>query len=72
MICQNVSDFMSQKSINADNIKKNSVFAYPNNNVNDIARIMKDIHVDYLPVLKSPCEKILIGFIEFNNIKKFC
>jgi hypothetical protein len=48
-----------------------SIAVYPQNNVRDLAKIMKDIRIDYLPVFFSPWNKRQIGFIEFNKIRIF-
>jgi len=73
MNSQRVSDFMSP-DIGDSGITKNnytSVVAYPQNNVRELAKIMRDIRIEYLPVLFSPWDKKLIGFIEFNKIRVF-
>ncbi len=70
MNSQRVCEFMSrnfseQKITN----KYSSIIVYPQNNAREIAKIMADIRIDYLPVLFSPWNKKLIGIIELNKIK---
>ena len=73
MNSQTVSEFMSRKigdrkkSVN----EQGRVFAYPQNNVKELAKIMRDIRIDYMPVLSSPWNRKLIGFIELNKIRAF-
>lgn len=65
-----VSEFMSSKRSATrfvDNEFK-KIVAYPQNDVRDIAKIMKDINIDCIPVVFSPWNKKLIGFIELNKI----
>ena len=68
-----VSDFMSRRS--RDNkVAKNSslnIVAYPQNDVTEIAKIMNDVRIDCLPVVSSPWNKKLVGFIELNKIRVF-
>lgn len=73
MNSQRVSDFMSREIRDSKINKRNftSVVAYPQNNVRDLAKIMKDIRLEYLPVLFSPWNKKQIGFIEFKKISVF-
>lgn len=73
MNSQRVSEFMS-RGLHEQKIAKNSyasIVAYPQNDVREIAKIMNDIRVDYLPVLFSPWNKKLVGFIELNKISVF-
>lgn len=70
---QRVSEFMSREICEhkiAKN-KKMSIFAYPQNDVREIAKIMTDIRIDCLPVLFSPWDHKLVGFIELNKIRVF-
>ena len=73
MHSQRVSEFMSRDIREQKNAKRNyfSVVAYPQNDIREIAKIMDDIRIDYLPVLFSPWNKKLVGFIEFNKIRVF-
>lgn len=68
-----VSEFMSreirQPKISTSRCDK--VVAYPQNDVRELARIMKDIRIECLPVLSSPWKKELVGFIEFKKIRVF-
>lgn len=68
-----VSDFMSRKSslleIFEQSISK--IIAYPQNDVREVAKIMRDIEVDCIPVASSPWNKKVIGVIQFNKIKVF-
>lgn len=73
MNSQRVSEFMSRE-IREQKIKKSnyaSIVAYPQNDVREIAKIMTDIRIEYLPVLFSPWNKKLVGFIELNKIRVF-
>lgn len=73
MSSQRVSEFMS-RGIRERKIAKNefaSIVAYPQNDVRELAKIMEDIRIDCLPVLFSPWNKKLVGFIEFNKIRVF-
>lgn len=65
-----VSEFMSRKS-SVQKIVKNGftmIFAYPQNDAREVAMIMKDIKINRMPVLSSPWDKKLVGFIDFNKI----
>lgn len=68
-----VCDFMSHNDTVRQIFKKSlcKVFTYPQNDVREVAKIMSDINTDYLPVLLSPWNKKLVGYIELNKIKKF-
>lgn len=70
---QRVSEFMSRKVGEQKFAKKKflSVVAYPQNDVRELAKIMRDIRIDILPVLVSPWNRKLAGFIEFNKIRVF-
>ena len=68
---QRVREFMSrgacvQKSYK---LKFSNIVAYPQNDVRELAKIMADIKIDSIPVLFSPWNKELIGFVEFNKIQ---
>lgn len=70
---QRVNEFMSRE-ICEQNVTKNkfmSIVAYPQNDVRELAKIMADIKVECLPVLFSPWNKKLVGFIELNKISVF-
>lgn len=69
---QRVCEFMSRQ-ICREKISNgtSSIVAYPQNNVRDIAKIMRDIKIESLPVLFSPWNKKLIGFIEYRKISAF-
>lgn len=73
MSSQSVSDFMSRKIREPKNFLKScsSIVAYPQNDVRKLAKIMNDIKIEYLPVLNSPWNRKIIGFIEFNKIRIF-
>lgn len=73
MTGQRVREFMSHKTCGQKmpNNGNSNVFAYPQNDVRELARIMMDIRIDCMPVLSSPWDKKLIGFIELNKIKTF-
>lgn len=66
-----VSDYMSHKNSMDDAFRGAfaNIVAYPQNNVRDVAKIMKDVKVDCLPVLSSPWNKKLVGFIKLSNIQ---
>lgn len=68
-----VSEFMSREIRESKIGTKRycSVVAYPQNDVRELAKIMKDIRIECLPVLFSPWKKELVGFIEFNKIRVF-
>lgn len=70
---QRVSEFMSRR-IREPKISEDgtmSVVAYPQNDVRELAKIMTDIRIDCLPVMFSPWNKKLVGFIELNKIRVF-
>lgn len=73
MNSQRVSEFMSRKIGEHKNAvsKFMSIAAYPQNDVRELARIMTDIRIERLPVLFSPWNRKLIGFIELNKISVF-
>lgn len=73
MNSQRVSEFMSREIREHKKTKNEftSVVAYPQNDVRELARIMKDIRIECLPVLFSPWNKKLVGFIELNKIRVF-
>ncbi len=70
---QRVSEFMSREICVEKNAKNKfmSIFVYPQNDAREIARIMTDIRIDCLPVLFSPWNKKLVGFIELSKIRVF-
>lgn len=73
MNSQRVREFMSRE-IREQNVTQNcatNIVAYPQNDVRELAKIMKDIKVDSLPVLSSPWNKKLVGFIELRKIMVF-
>ena len=47
------------------------IFAYPQNDAREVAKIMTDIKIDCIPVLFSPWNKKLVGFLELNNVSAF-
>lgn len=73
MNSQRVSEFMSRKIREQEFFKSKftSIVAYPQNDVRELARIMTDIRIDCMPVLFSPWNKKLVGFIELNKIRVF-
>lgn len=70
---QRVSEFMSREIRERKSAKNKftSVVAYPQSDVRELAKIMADIQIDCLPVLFSPWNKKLVGFIELNKIRVF-
>lgn len=66
-----VSEYMSHKN----SVRKmvgnglSKVFAYPQNDAREVAKIMMDIKIDKMPVLFSPWNKKLVGFIELNKLR---
>lgn len=68
-----VCDFMSHENSVKRFFKKgfNKVFTYPQNDVREVAKIMADINMESLPVLLSPWNKKLVGYIELKRVKKF-
>jgi len=73
MNSQRVGEFMSRQLCEHKRTKNQltSIVAYPQNDVRELAKIMKDIKVECLPVLFSPWNKKLVGFIELNKIRVF-
>lgn len=73
MNSQRVCDFMSHEVCEQKfaNSKFVNIVAYPQNDVRELAKIMTDIKVEYLPVLFSPWNRKQIGFIELNKIRVF-
>lgn len=73
MNSQRVSEFMSREVCDPKSSRHKfvSIVAYPQNNVRELAKIMKDIQVECLPVLFSPWNRKLVGFIELNKIRVF-
>lgn len=70
---QRVREFMSRE-IREHKISQKgatNIVAYPQNDVRELAKIMKDIRVDSLPVFSSPWNKKLVGFIELSKIRVF-
>lgn len=73
MNSKRVSEFMSRE-IHEPKIcttRCSKIVAYPQNDVRELAKIMKDIRIECLPVLSSPWKKELVGFIELNKISVF-
>jgi len=70
---QRVGEFMSRQLREHKRIQKqfSTIVAYPQNDARELAKIMTDIKVECLPVLFSPWNKKLIGFIELNKIQVF-
>lgn len=70
---QRVSEFMSRDICEQKTSKSRytSIVVYPQNDVRELAKIMTDIKVECLPVLFSPWNRKLIGFIELNKIRVF-
>lgn len=70
---QRVREFMSREIREQRTSQKyaTNIVAYPQNDVRELAKIMRDIKVDFLPVLSSPWNKKLVGFIELNKIRVF-
>ena len=60
-----VSDFVS------NGFSKTDVCAYPQNSIDVIANIMKEINIKSMPVFESPWNKKIIGIIEYDSIKEF-
>lgn len=73
MNSQRVSEFMSREIQEQKSIKNKfgKIVVYPQNDVRELAKIMKDIRVESLPVLFSPWNKKLVGFIELSKIRVF-
>jgi predicted transcriptional regulator len=70
---QRVSEFMSRE-VGERKFRRRglaSIVAYPQNNVRELVKIMKDIKIECLPVFFSPWNKKLVGFIELNKIQVF-
>lgn len=73
MNSQRVSEFMSRENCQPKFFRRNntSVVAYPQNDARELAKIMTDIKIECLPVLSSPWNKKLVGFIELSKIRVF-
>lgn len=73
MSSQCVREFMSRKICRQKFCKNEnlSLVAYPQNDARELAKIMSDIRIDYMPVLVSPWNKKLVGFIELSKIRVF-
>ena len=74
MSSQRVSEFMSPRKICEHKISQSeftNIVAYPQNDVKELAQIMTDIRIERMPVLFSPWNKKLVGFIELNKISFF-
>jgi len=73
MNSQRVGEFMSRQLRDHKSTQNqfSTIVAYPQNDVRELAKIMKDIKVECLPVLFSPWNKKLVGFIELNKIRVF-
>lgn len=71
MNSQRVSDFMSReiREQKRDKTRFTSIVAYPQNDARQLAKIMTDIRIDCLPVLFSPWNRKLVGFIELKKIR---
>ncbi len=50
-------------------LSKYSIIAYPQNNIDEAFSIMKNMKMKYLPVVKSPWEKKLIGFVSMEELQ---
>lgn len=70
---QRVREFMSREIREQRTSQEcaTNIVAYPQNDVRELAKIMKDIRVDSLPVFSSPWNKKLVGFIELSKIRVF-
>lgn len=68
-----VCDYMSRQNCVRKFVEKgfSKIFAYPQNDAREVARIMKDINIDCIPVLCSPWDRKLIGVIELRKIRSF-
>lgn len=65
-----VGDWMSQKLCERKRTKNSvSIAAYPQNNIKEIAKIMSEASLDYIPVFFSPWNKTLVGFVELSKIQ---
>lgn len=73
MNSQRVREFMSRGICEQNDSQScvTNIVAYPQNDVRELAKIMKDIRVESLPVFSSPWNKKLVGFIELRNIRVF-
>lgn len=73
MNSKRVSEFMTREIREPKTYTNRSgkIVAYPQNDVRELAEIMKDIRIECMPVLSSPWKKELVGFIEFNKIRVF-
>lgn len=65
-----VSKFMSTKNHlrNMFGHELAKIVAYPQNDVREVARIMRDVKMECIPVVFSPWNKKLVGFLELEKI----
>jgi len=65
-----VSKFMSTKNVLRKMFGNElaNIVAYPQSDVREVAKIMKDIKMDCIPVVLSPWNRKLIGVLELNKI----
>lgn len=47
-----------------------AVGAYPQNSINVIAKLMKEINLNSIPVFESPWNKKIIGILKYDAIKE--
>lgn len=73
MNSQRVSEFMSRDICERkfSQTKPINIVAYPQNDARELAKIMMDVRIDCLPVLFSPWNRKVVGFIELNKIRVF-
>ena len=48
---------------------KVGVVAYPTTNIFEILDVMEVLKQEYIPIVKSPWNKVLLGFISYKRIK---
>lgn len=59
-----VSNYISNGCSNA------AVCAYPQNSINAIGKLMKEINLNVIPVFESPWNKKIIGILKYDSIKE--
>jgi len=51
------------------NYSQNPIVAYPNSDINKICEIMELFKLDYIPIVRNPWNKVLIGFVSFSQVQ---
>ncbi len=59
-----ISDYISA------GVSTATIAAYPQNSVSVIAKIMKEVNLQSIPVFESPWNKKIIGIVRYDSIKE--